>query len=104
MHHSAFKRVGGRTGWSHGHIWLGRIIITLGIINGGLGFLLAQNTNVGPIVYAVVAGLFYIAYLIAVVIGERRRAKAMPPKYEASPRGSGQGSPRNEYYGGAHGS
>ena len=97
MHHRAFKQVGHRTGWSYGHLWLGRIIITLGIINGGLGFALANNTNVGPIAYAVVAAVFYIAYIAAAIIGERRRARAMPPKYSESTRGSGQASPREFY-------
>jgi len=97
VHHRAYKRVGGRTGWSHGHIWLGRIIITLGIINGGLGFLLANNTSTGPIAYAVVAAIFFIGYIGATIIGERRRARSLPPKYEESPRGSGTASPRNAY-------
>jgi hypothetical protein len=102
MHHRAFKKVGHRTGWSHGHIWLGRIIITLGIINGGLGFMLAQNTNVGPIAYAIIAAIFYVAYLGATVIGERRRTRSLPPKYEESPRGSRPSSPR-EFYSGRQG-
>jgi hypothetical protein len=100
MHHVAFKKNQARGFWSHGHVWLGRTIITLGIINGGLGFMLANNTSYGPIVYGVVAGVFYLAYVVAVIIGERRRARALPPKYEESPMRSGSVSPREvEYYG-----
>jgi hypothetical protein len=98
QHHRAFKQLGRRTAWSHGHIWVGRIIIVLGIINGGLGFMLANNTSSGPIAYAVVAAIFFIVYVAATVIGERRRARSLPPKYEESPRGSGPTSPR-EFYG-----
>jgi hypothetical protein len=43
MHHRLFKKYKRRTFWSHAHIWLGRIIITLGIINGGLGLDLANK-------------------------------------------------------------
>jgi hypothetical protein len=101
LHHRGYVQTGGRTAPSHGHIWLGRIIITLGMINGGLGFKLAANTKIGPIIYVIVAIVFYVGYIVAIVIGERRRAKrlGMPPKYQESPRGSvGPPSPR-AYYG-----
>ncbi|KAI9749782.1 MAG: hypothetical protein M1815_002277 [Lichina confinis] len=62
LHHSAFKKKGVRTLWSHAHIWLGRTIILVGIVNGGLGLRLADNTTVGKIVYAVVAALMGLAY------------------------------------------
>lgn len=84
MHHHMFNKYKTRTGWSHGHLWLGRIIITLGIVNGGLGFLLANNTKYGGIVYGVVAGIAWIAYVASAIIGERRRSArlaAAPPKY-----------------------
>ena len=32
---------------SHLHIWIGRIVITLGMINGGLGLLIAGNASRG---------------------------------------------------------
>jgi len=94
MHHTAFMRTGGRTAWSHAHMWIGRLIITLGIINGGLGFLLAQNTSVGPIAYAIVAAIFYIIYVVSAFVAERRKARARtgrPPKYQESA-GSGNWS------------
>jgi len=87
LHHVGYKKTGGRTPPSHGHIWLGRLIITLGMINGGLGFKLAANTRTGPVVYTIIAVVFFIAYVCAVLIGERRRAKRLangPPKYEGS--------------------
>jgi len=103
LHHVGFAKTGGRTGVSYGHIWLGRIIITLGIINGGLGFKLANNTNTGPIIYTVVAVIFYVAYMVSIFIGERRRKAqlaAAPPKYqESSPRGSAGATSPGGYYG-----
>ncbi|KAF1816617.1 hypothetical protein P152DRAFT_464116 [Eremomyces bilateralis CBS 781.70] len=82
VHHTMFKKYGTRTAWSHGHLWNGRIIITLGIINGGLGFMLAGNTQAGYIIFAIVAGIMWVLYVIAAVLGERKRARKAPPKYE----------------------
>jgi len=79
MHHTMFKKVGSRTMWSYGHIWLGRIAIALGIINGGLGLKLANDrgnsSKPGRIVYGVVAGLMGIAWIGAMILGEMRRKK-----------------------------
>jgi hypothetical protein len=97
MHHAAYKRVGRRTYWSYGHLILGRLLITLGIINGGLGFMLARNSTMGYTVYAIVAGIIYAVYVVAIIIGERRRRNhvVMPPKYNESPEST---SPRAEYF------
>ncbi|KAJ5024005.1 hypothetical protein J3E73DRAFT_335735 [Bipolaris maydis] len=69
MHHLFFKKVQSRTIWSHAHIWIGRIFITLGILNGGFGLKLAQCANrssrAGQIVYGVVAGLVWTSSLTA---------------------------------------
>ncbi|KAH8719184.1 integral membrane protein [Phaeosphaeriaceae sp. PMI808] len=96
MHHSAFKKYNSRTLWSHAHIWLGRVAITLGMINGGLGLRLANNSNLsskpGMIVYGVVAALMWLAWVAASVIGERKKAAAAnaAPKYtDVARHGSG---------------
>jgi hypothetical protein len=87
LHHMRFKEYARRTGWSQAHVWLGRTIITLGIINGGLGFKLANNTRIGPIVYGVIAGIMWVIYVFAIFVGERRRAAiAPPPKYNEGSR------------------
>lgn len=74
LHHIGFKRHGRRTVISHLHLWIGRIMITLGIINGGLGLLLASNSRSGEIIYAVVAAVFWFTWMIAACFGEVRRA------------------------------
>jgi hypothetical protein len=82
VHHFQFKKYKRRTIWSHGHLWLGRIVITLGMINGGLGLLFATETgffapSTGQIVaYGVVAGIMWVAWVAASVVGERRRTRA----------------------------
>ncbi|KAF1924003.1 iron reductase domain protein [Didymella exigua CBS 183.55] len=93
VHHTMFKRYQSRTLWSYVHIWLGRIAVTLGIINGGLGLQWADSMNMssrgGIIAYAVIAVVMWLAWVAASVIGERRRTKKVadaPPKYEEGAR------------------
>lgn len=82
MHHFQYKKLKRRTLWSYGHLWLGRIAITLGMINGGLGMFLATETGRfeptrGQIIaYGVVAGLMWVAWVAASVTGERRRNRS----------------------------
>ncbi|EMC94910.1 hypothetical protein BAUCODRAFT_518299 [Baudoinia panamericana UAMH 10762] len=98
-HHFMFKKHSRRVVWSYGHIWLGRIAITLGIINGGLGLQLAQRTRAfapsqGVIIgYAVAAGIVWLIYVASAIYGEvkRRRSSAKgdimpPPSYDESHR------------------
>lgn len=65
--HKIFKRDHRTNIFGIGHRWLGRIFITLGVINGGLGLQLAANTRAGEIAYGVLAGVFFTLW-IAVVI------------------------------------
>jgi len=77
MHHMGYEKYGGRTHWSYLHLWIGRISITLGIINGGFGFMLTGTTGAGPIVYATIAGMIWIAYVLCAVVGENHRRMKM---------------------------
>jgi hypothetical protein len=43
--------------WTLIHRWYGRVLIIMGIINGGLGLQLAANTPAGKIVYSVLGGI-----------------------------------------------
>jgi hypothetical protein len=93
LHHSLYKKYQSRTFWSYSHIWLGRAAITLGIVNGGLGFKLADSMNMsskpGMIAYSVIAAIVWLVWVIAIVLGEARRRRAKrdgPPKYSESPR------------------
>jgi hypothetical protein len=86
-----FKKYSHRTFWSYAHLWIGRLAITLGIINGGLGFKLADSMGMsskpGMIAYGVIAGLVWLAWVAATVVGERRRKMTgveRPPKYSQS--------------------
>lgn len=86
LHHLFFKKYLRRTVVSHIHIWLGRILITAGIINGGLGLLMARGNpktaaSTGEIVaYGVIAG---IIWAVTMAIGFWKA-----PKQGRSPEGS----------------
>ncbi|KAF2103820.1 hypothetical protein NA57DRAFT_50688 [Rhizodiscina lignyota] len=86
MHHIMFKKYQRRQVWSYAHLWLGRILITLGIINGGLGLRLADNTKSGEIAYGVVAGIIWLIWMAAAVYGELKRARAQRQIQEVAPR------------------
>lgn len=75
LHHRQFVRTGQRSAISHSHIWVGRIAIILGIINGGLGLELGGVETRYVIAYSVVAGVMGVAYLGSIVYGEVARSR-----------------------------
>jgi len=77
MHHRGYKKNGGRTIWSHIHLWIGRVAITLGIINGGFGFLVTGTAGGGPIAYIVLATAIWIAYVLSIIYGEHKRRQSV---------------------------
>ncbi|CZR34725.1 uncharacterized protein FPRO_01154 [Fusarium proliferatum ET1] len=84
MHHRYFVSHRKRGVVSHVHIWFGRALIIVGIVNGGLGLQLANSSTAYIIAYSVIAGIAAILYLAAAFIGERRRnasrAKQISPQ------------------------
>jgi len=47
--------------------------MVLGIINGGLGLKLADNTKSGEIAYGVVAGVVAVVYAVLVVVKRKEK-------------------------------
>ncbi|KAA8641427.1 cytochrome b561 domain-containing protein [Aspergillus tanneri] len=83
VQHIHFQRTGRKSLFMYMHRWLGRLIIVLGIVNGGLGFLATKDQgDAAPaaaiIVYSVVAGVVGVAYTLVVVI--------LPIRSKESPR------------------
>ncbi|QDS75177.1 hypothetical protein FKW77_008449 [Venturia effusa] len=72
LHHLMYRRKGRRQIWSYAHIWTGRSLITLGIINGGLGMEMAHVSRPGKIAYGVCAGLIWIVWMFTAVASEFR--------------------------------
>lgn len=75
LHHRQFLRTGQRSAVSHTHIWIGRVAIVLGMINGGLGLQLGGVETRYVIAYSVVAGVVGLAYLVSIVFGEIARSR-----------------------------
>ncbi|GFG22425.1 hypothetical protein IFM61606_02285 [Aspergillus udagawae] len=78
IHHWMYIRKKTRTALAPVHVWLGRILIVLGMVNGGLGLRLADNTHGGKIAYVVVAGVcgaMYLAWVIYRLRWTRNRSK-----------------------------
>ncbi|KAK6352853.1 hypothetical protein TWF696_004853 [Orbilia brochopaga] len=65
IHHWLFKVKGKRTVLAYIHTYWGRALMILGMVNGGLGLQLANNTTGGKIAYSVVAGVMGAAWLLA---------------------------------------
>ncbi len=68
-------------------------MITLGIINGGLGLYLAGAAQSLKIAYGVIAGIVWLVWMLLAVFGEIRRG--------GSTRSSRGGSPRRKLSDGA---
>ncbi len=69
VHHRHFVKNQGRGFVSHWHIWWGRLLMVLGIVNGGLGLQLAAASTSVIIAYSVVSAVLFLAYVAAKVIG-----------------------------------
>lgn len=69
-HHLRYKKTQRRGIWTRIHRWYGRALIILGMINGGLGLQLANNTTGGKIAYGVIAGISGSAFLGLIVWSE----------------------------------
>lgn len=75
----------GRTWVGRVHLWLGRLLIVLGMVNGGLGIRLASfspfqsdaTSNKAGIAYGVIAAVVFALYLIFVIVFEVRRRRAL---------------------------
>ncbi|KAI0398575.1 iron reductase domain protein [Xylariaceae sp. FL0594] len=75
IHHLHYLKHQSRGAVSYGHIWYGRILILLGIINGGLGLQLARAPNNLIVAYAVVAAIIFVAYVASSILGETKRKR-----------------------------
>lgn len=77
MHHAMFLKTGARSFWSYGHIWFGRLVIILGVVNGGIGLGpdLADAPSGWVIAYVVIAGLMAVLYTLFYMLKERSNKK-----------------------------
>lgn len=82
--HLLYKRLGRPNAATYPHVWWGRAIITLGIINGVLGLQLTGETGTKEVAYGIVAGLMWLLWMVVIVIAwfkSRRSAKGETGEY-----------------------
>lgn len=75
IHHRQFKLTQRRVLVSHLHLWNGRILIVLGIVNGGLGLKIAHASDDIKLKYTIIAAVLGGLWLVASLVGEARRAR-----------------------------
>jgi hypothetical protein len=81
LHHAAFRRHARRGFASYVHVWVGRIAVTLGIVNGGLGLYVSGNARGGQVMaYALIAAIVFVIWMVAAAWGEVKRWRGdVPP-------------------------
>ncbi|KAG4281797.1 hypothetical protein FPRO06_10701 [Fusarium proliferatum] len=87
LHHRNFVKHQRRTGISHAHIWYGRALIILGIVNGGLGLQLAgacMKLIIGYGVVGLVTFLMYTAGAVRKMLRGAKKHQHEPLKYNGS--------------------
>jgi hypothetical protein len=84
VHHRVYKKVQKRQVWSYVHLTIGRVGITLGIVNGGLGLYLSNASDYYKRVYAIVGAVMWALWMAVAIWAEIRRVrKSRKGKYEA---------------------
>jgi len=83
LHHSHYKKYTARGAVSYAHIWYGRILILLGIINGGLGLQLAGAPTAFTAVYIAITIVVAILYLLFQFVGLSRRRRAEKESFQS---------------------
>jgi hypothetical protein len=76
LQHRHYKRTHQRSFYGFLHCWLGRTILALAIINGGLGFRFSGIGTVGVprgamIAYSIVAGVVGALYITVILFGKK---------------------------------
>lgn len=96
-HHANFVKTQSRGAVSYAHIWFGRALLVLGVVNGGLGLQLSAERNSLVIAYSVIAGIVFLLYFAAKLWATSRKSQSVP-KHPHSPRSrSSQEAPRRPY-------
>lgn len=84
MHHKYFLKYRERGAISYAHIWWGRILLTLAVINGGLGLKLTNAGNSAVIAYAIIAAVCFGIYAIVKSWAVVRRGRQSGPPFPKS--------------------
>ena len=77
LQHLNYRKNGTQSLFGYAHRWLGRILIVVGIINGGLGFMFAGIgapgvPTAGVIAYGTIAGFMGVVYILTLFLSATR--------------------------------
>ncbi|EAS33327.1 cellobiose dehydrogenase [Coccidioides immitis RS] len=102
LQHMHFRKTGERSSFGDLHRWGGRLLIVLGIVNGGLGFKFSGIGNptvprAGVIAYGVIAGVMGLVYVAIVLVkslkqGGNAQMKPIGSNGNTPPKGSAEQS------------
>ncbi|MCJ1473424.1 hypothetical protein MMC13_002075 [Lambiella insularis] len=70
-HHLHFKKMGRRTTISHLHLWTGRLVVPLGMLNACLGFTLASQIPLGIGIAGISIAILTVTYLLSYCAARR---------------------------------
>ncbi|KAK4126952.1 hypothetical protein N657DRAFT_630874 [Parathielavia appendiculata] len=73
IHHEWFRRLHRRQIWSYLHLFNGRIPITLGMMNGGLGLWMAGASDRLKVAYVVTAAAMWTLWMMTALWAEWKR-------------------------------
>lgn len=83
IHHWFYKNHNRQDVVAWTHVWLGRIVITLGMINGGLGLMLSGNATRGEyIAYGVITACIWLAWVLMVTFTSIKKTRSGGDKVE----------------------
>lgn len=68
LHHRYYVRKKPQAALRYGHIWYGRLLMAIGLVNGGLGMKLSRASAPIVIGYGVAIGVIFLLYLAVVAI------------------------------------
>jgi hypothetical protein len=75
VHHRVYRKVQRRQVWSHVHLTIGRVGVTVGIVNGGLGLYISGASAYYTRVYVIVAAIMWALWMAVAIWAEIRRAR-----------------------------
>lgn len=95
FHHRHFVKHKRRGIISHIHIWYGRCLIIVGIVNGGLGLRLSGSAPGSDltITYAVLAAFFFVVYIAVLGYSIYRKRRSELSRKTSSEAGIQMDSP-----------
>ncbi|KAK4217653.1 CBD9-like protein [Rhypophila decipiens] len=98
VHHRHFVAHQSRGMVSYAHIWYGRALLVLGVVNGGLGLQLSDERDSLKIAYSVIAAIVFFLYFAAKLWSTFQKKQRGIPKQVNSPRSrSSVDHPRRPY-------